>query len=52
LIKGVDDDRGGNERINISLAQSKRILGFAPKYKLEAGFKDYLDVSRRHGFWS
>lgn len=52
MIKGKGDDRGGNERINISLAQSKRVLGFAPKYKLEAGFKDYLDVSRRHGFWS
>ena len=52
MIKDKDEGRAGNERINISLAQSKRILGYTPKYKLEAGFKDYLEVSRRHGFWS
>jgi nucleoside-diphosphate-sugar epimerase len=52
LIKGDDSGRAGNERINISLAQAKRILGYTPKYKLAQGFKDYLAVSRKHGFWS
>lgn len=52
LIKGRDDGRAGNERINISLAQAKRILGYAPKYKLTRGFKDYLEVSKQYGFWS
>lgn len=52
LIKGADDGRAGNERINISLAQAKRILGYTPKYKLAQGFKDYLEVSKQHGFWS
>jgi len=52
LIKGADDGRAGNERINISLAQAKRVLGYTPKYKLIQGFKDYLEVSKQHGFWS
>lgn len=52
LIKGDDGGRAGNERINISLAQAKRVLGYAPKYKLAEGFKDYLAVSKQHGFWS
>ena len=52
MIKGADDGRAGNERINISLAQAKRVLGYTPKYKLIQGFKDYLEVSKQHGFWS
>ncbi|HWH76876.1 MAG TPA: hypothetical protein VNT76_05870, partial [Candidatus Binatus sp.] len=52
LIKGEAGGRGGNERIKISLAAAKRILGYTPKYKLAGGLKDYLEVSRKHGFWS
>jgi nucleoside-diphosphate-sugar epimerase len=52
MIKGESDDRGGNERIKISLASAKRILGYTPKFKLAEGLKDYLEVSRRCGFWT
>jgi hypothetical protein len=40
-----------NQRINISLAQSKRILGYTPRFPLAKGCKDYLECSRKFGVW-
>ncbi|MBI4527789.1 MAG: NAD(P)-dependent oxidoreductase [Deltaproteobacteria bacterium] len=44
--------RAGNERLRLDLSQSSRVLGYAPKYPLEKGLRDYLDHCRRFGFWA
>lgn len=52
LVKGSAGGREGNRRIRIDLSQSKRVLGYVPRYPLEKGLKDYLDRSRQFGFWA
>ncbi len=43
--------RGGKARIRLDLSQSRRLLGYAPKFPLEKGLKDYISQSRKMGFW-
>lgn len=52
IVKGGGGGREGNERIRLDLSQSRRVLGYTPKYPLDKGFKDYLDCCRQFGFWA
>ena len=39
----------GRPRVDVSAA--RRVLGYKPRYTLEKGLADYMEVVRKHGFW-
>ena len=41
--------KGKPPRVDLSAAE--HILGYKPRYSLEKGLADYMEVVRRHGFW-
>jgi len=51
IVKDEDKNRQGHKRIRLDLTRAKQILGYAPRYSLEKGLRDYLEVSRNFGFW-
>lgn len=52
IVKERDSSRAGHERVRLDLSQSKKILGFVPRFPLEKGIKDYIERSREIGFWT
>jgi len=46
IVKDVGGGIEGHSRIKLDITQSKRVLGYSPKYPLVKGFRDYLDVLR------
>jgi len=49
LAKGAGKGKG---RPRIDLSQAKKVLGYTPEYPLEKGLEHYMQVARKHGFWS
>lgn len=52
LVRAKAGDREGFERVRLDLSQSRKVLGYAPRYPLEKGLKDYIERSRQLGFWA
>lgn len=52
LVRAEAGDREGFERARLDLTQSRKVLGYAPRYPLAKGLKDYIERSRELGFWS
>ncbi len=52
IVEDTGGGREGNERVRLDLSQSKRVLGYIPRYPLALGVKDYLDCCSNLGFWT